>query len=83
MAPYSPPIAHYAHITLEDMSALDLQRIVGRNGRYLYTLTSHAGLKYIWMDFENKRLELWGSYNSFLRGAQQFVESAIVNRIST
>ena len=69
MAPYNPPSAHYAHIDLCGYTDDQLQSIVGKNGCNLYAMTSSHKLKYVWMDFDKKRLELWGSFGVFAAGA--------------
>jgi hypothetical protein len=62
MAPYSPPISHYAHIKLpSDSSHAAMRYLMGINGRKLYKWTLNFGLKYMWLDVEEKRMEIWAS----------------------
>lgn len=81
MAPYCPPDAHYAHISMDGLSKEQLNYITGVKGRNLYKWTSRYGLKYMWMDFENKRLELWGAFSAFENGALPKVVSEIEKKM--
>ena len=81
MTHYEPPIAHYAHINMSEFTNEQLKKIIGVNGKRLYAITTRYNLKYVWMDFTNKRLELWGSYNAFLKGARQNIQKEILKTI--
>jgi hypothetical protein len=82
MAPYSPPNSHYAHINLpKNVDSEQIKWIIGEHGKNLYEWTQICELKYIWMDFNNKRLELWGDYGAFAEGATSRVNSFIYNKL--
>ena len=83
MAPYDPPDAHYAHIDLSQYDKESLNKIVGRRGYNLYGMTKRHKLKYVWLDFETKRLELWGSYKNFLSGVSENILKDIETTIKS
>jgi hypothetical protein len=58
---YNPPIAHYSHISVKDVSEEQMKRIMGVNGSYFKSFTEVTGLKYVWWNKENNVIELWGS----------------------
>ena len=82
MAPFNPPIAHYAHIDLSYISDDKLKKIVGHKGIKLYDLTTDYNLQYIWMDYENKRLQLWGTESQFNKGVRHKIENHIKRYMS-
>jgi hypothetical protein len=52
---------HYAHINLPSDSSIGaMSYIMGTNGNNLYNWTKHFGLiiKFLWLDFEEKKLEI-------------------------
>lgn len=78
MAPYNPPVAHYAQIKLNsECTKLGLEFIFGPKHSNLYLWTSQYKLHYIWFDYEKNTLELWGPYQSFKDGCRD----AILNHI--
>uniref|UniRef100_A0A6C0F610 K Homology domain-containing protein n=1 Tax=viral metagenome TaxID=1070528 RepID=A0A6C0F610_9ZZZZ len=81
MAPFDPPIAHYAHINLMDIDEAKLRKMVGHKGINLYEITKHYNLQYVWMDYKNKRLQLWGTESQFRRGVRQLIEKYIRYKI--
>lgn len=82
MAPYSPPNAHYAHINLpSDLDTPQMKWLIGEHGVNLYDWTQKSNLKYLWMDFKNKRLELWGNYNAFEYGAKELVDNFLNDKL--
>lgn len=82
MAPYTPPNTHYAHIDLSHLNDEDLHNIVGPHGTHLYTLTTKYRLRYMWMNYEAKRLELWGCFESLKDGAREAIAGHIRNTIT-
>lgn len=77
MAPYKPPFAHYAHVNLHAFSETSMMKMIEEKGKFLYDLTKEHGLKYVWLDMDNKRLELWGTYDKFTSGVTQKIASQI------
>lgn len=77
MAPYNPPNAHYSQV---DVSAYDEKMIlsmIGKGGQGFYNLTDYLRMEYVWYDQERKVIELWGSFNSFKRGAADKLRRAL------
>ena len=70
MAPYEPPIAHYAHLNVADYNENMILCMIGKGGKGFYNLTNYLGLEYIWYDTDEKRIELWGSEHAFINGAR-------------
>jgi hypothetical protein len=73
MAPYNPPIAHYAHIDVSGYAENKILCMIGKEGKGFYWLTRHLGLQYLWYNKEKKLIELWGSYRSLANGAREKV----------
>lgn len=70
MAPYEPPIAHYAHLNVSEYDENMILCMIGKGGKGFYRLTDYLGLEYVWYDTNEKRIELWGSYNALANGAK-------------
>lgn len=82
MPPYAPPNTHYAHIDLSHLSDEELHDIVGPRGTHLYALTSKYRLRYVWMNYEYKRLELWGCFESLKDGAREAIAGHISSTLT-
>ena len=70
MAPYEPPTAHYAHLNVPEYDESMILCMIGKGGKGFYRLTNYLGLEYVWYDSEQKRIELWGSYEALANGAR-------------
>ena len=70
MAPYEPPIAHYAQLDVSQYSVDTILCAVGKGGHGFYKLTDRLRLEYVWYDIDRKVIELWGSYSSLKYGAK-------------
>lgn len=82
MAPYSPPIAHYAHINFPvEIDTPAMKYAMGINGINLYNWTQKFGLQYVWLDYKCKRLELWGNEIAFQKGATMFIQNMIYRKL--
>lgn len=79
MAPYQPPIAHYAHLNISDYDESMILCMIGKGGQGFYRLTNYLGLEYLWYDSTEKRIELWGSYNSLANGAVNKLTKSLDN----
>ena len=68
MAPYNPPIAHYAHLNLvQEFGPIyedEIKAIVGEHGANFKTITKDSGVKYIWLNKDTNCIEIWGSENN-------------------
>jgi hypothetical protein len=65
MAPYNPPIKHYAHLKVDLYSEDMLDMFMGPRGSRFYDLTQRLGVYYIWWNKKNQVIEVWGPYESF------------------
>jgi len=70
MAPYEPPIAHYAHLNVSEYDENMILCMIGKGGKGFYHLTNYLGLEYLWYDTVDKRIELWGPESTFVKGAR-------------
>jgi hypothetical protein len=77
MAPYEPPVAHYAHVDVSDYDESMILCMVGKGGEGFYKITDWLKLDYVWFDSENKRIELWGPFKSFENGCRQKLENSL------
>ena len=71
---YSPPVrhgAHYAHINLQICDKKFLVDLVGQSGNFLEKMTNKYCASYLWMDFQNKRLEIWASEHEHRHGIKK------------
>ena len=71
MAPYNPPLAHYAHINLKGFNEAVIQQLIGHRGKGLYDITALCNLRYVWYNHDSQILELWGPYKAFVGGARE------------
>ena len=71
MAPYDPPIAHYAHVDVSGYEQTQILGMIGKGGKGFYWLTQKLGLEYLWYNQERNIIELWGSYRSLANGARE------------
>jgi hypothetical protein len=67
MAPYDPPVAHYAHVKVGEYPDAVIFSFMGKGGSVFYKLTSLLGLRYMWYNESLKVIELWGSYEAMKR----------------
>ena len=82
MAPYNPPNTHYAQIDLpKDINMHKMKYIMGVKGYNLYNWTKKVNLDYVWIDFNKKQVELWGSYEVFANGAKKKLKNCIELKI--
>ena len=82
MAPYCPPIAHYAHINFPvEAGTQAMKYAMGINGVNLYNWTQKFGLQYVWLDYKSKRLELWGNEGAFQKGATMYIQNMINRKL--
>ena len=65
MAPYNPPVKHYAHLKIDLYSDDMIAAFMGRHGRRFYELTKRLGVYYIWWNKGLRVIEVWGPYESF------------------
>ena len=65
MAPYNPPIKHYAHLKIDLYSDDMIAAFMGHRGRRFYELTKRLGVYYIWWNKDIRVIEVWGPYESF------------------
>ena len=79
MAPYNPPDTHYAHLDVSEYEEGMILCMVGKGGKGFYKITSWLGLDYLWYDAKDKRIELWGSYETHQNGAQCKLKMALDN----
>ena len=77
MAPYSPPIAHYAHIAVSDNDVKHLPMLIGKEGKRFKFWTKKYNLQYIWYNSQQQCIELWGPFHSFETGCKDAIENEI------
>ncbi len=65
MAPYNPPIKHYAHLKIDLYSDNMIAEFMGHRGSKFYELTKRLGVHYIWWNKNLRVIEVWGPYESF------------------
>lgn len=65
MAPYNPPVTHYAHLKVDMYSSDMIMEFIGARGCRFYNLTSKLNVRYIWFNDITKVIEVWGPYESF------------------
>lgn len=65
MAPYAPPIAHYAHIRVDLYDDDMISKFMGSGGWRFYSLTDKLKMSYIWWNRKLRIIEVWGPYSSF------------------
>lgn len=58
MAPYCPPIAHYAHVKVP--SGTNMLYKIGKRGVNFKNLTSQLKVNYIWWNQAQDVVEIWG-----------------------
>lgn len=71
MAPYCPPIAHYAHLDVSMYPEEHMLYCIGKEGKGFYNQTERLGLEYLWWNQELNVVELWGSFKALESGAKQ------------
>lgn len=73
-AKYNPPIergsSHYAHIKLDNIDTDILLSLMKNKGKFLKYLSDKYVVSYLWIDIENKHLEIWGNENVFRKGVK-------------
>ena len=79
MAPYNPPVAHYAHVKVEESDMESLPMLIGKKGNNLKYWTQKYGLQYIWYNNDTKCIEMWGPYKSFEMGCKEGIENEMMN----
>lgn len=79
MAPYDPPMAHYAHINTSEYDENMILCMIGKGGQGFYKITDWLKLDYVWYDSDNKRIELWGPFESFKNGARDKLINSLEN----
>ena len=81
MAPYNPPRSscHYSQIDVKDYDKNMILCMIGKGGSGFYKLTNYLNLNYVWYDSDREVIELWGSYEALLGGAQDKLK----NRLET
>jgi len=62
---YTPPIGFYNQITI-NLTTSELRQLVGRNGCNFKFLTRKFNLSYIWLNKEQKVIEIWGKTENLL-----------------
>jgi len=71
MAPYNPPLNNnYSEIDVSHYPEGMMWKVVGKEGRNFYDITTYARLAYVWYNDERKIVELWGSESAFDHGAR-------------
>ena len=80
MAPYDPPIAHYAHLDVSMFPEEHILRCIGKEGNGFYRQTSRLGLDYLWWNQELNVVELWGSFNALKAGAKEKLKHWIASK---
>tara|TARA_B100001094_G_scaffold333430_1_gene412107 strand:+ start:17298 stop:17576 length:279 start_codon:yes stop_codon:yes gene_type:complete len=78
MPSYNPPIAHYAHVNVSSYDPNVLFSAIGRDGWIFKKLTNKLGLTYLWWDMDNQRVELWGPFESFQKGATKHIADHVL-----
>ena len=63
---YNPPIAHYSHINVSNISDEVLNKVMGINGAYFKAFTEIFGLYYVWWNKDLKVIEFWGPMHVML-----------------
>lgn len=81
MAPYNPPRSscHYSQIDVKEYDKNMILCMIGKGGSGFYKLTNYLKLNYVWYDSDREVIELWGSYEALLDGAQDKLK----NRLET
>lgn len=79
MAPYNPPNSHYSCVDVSNYEDSMILCMVGKGGKGFYNITNWLKLDYVWFDSENKKIELWGPYDSLKAGAKQKLETSLYN----
>ena len=64
MAPYDPPNAHYAHVSVAHMPEKNILRAIGPNGYNFKLLTDIWHIQYLWWNQKNNVIEIWGNHDS-------------------
>jgi hypothetical protein len=64
MAPYDPPVMHYAHLKVDLYDDDMIKGFMGPRGSRFYNLTSRLKVRYIWWNRDLKVIEIWGPYES-------------------
>ena len=73
MAPYDPPVAHYAQMDVSMFDEDTMFEFIGKSGKRFYWLTKYLELDYLWYDKERRVIELWGPHNSLVNFQSEFV----------
>ncbi len=79
MAPYDPPIAHYAQLDVSQYPLELLLAVIGKGGQGFYRITDRLNLEYVWYDIDRKIVELWGSYSALKHGAADKLNKILKN----
>lgn len=77
MAPYNPPVAHYAHVNVYDYDENDIIMAMGQNGSEFKRLTSECNVKYVWWNKNNKVVEIWGNFE-YMQNALEKIEQHLM-----
>lgn len=80
MAPYDPPIAHYAHLDVSMFPEEHMLHCIGKDGIGFYRQTSRLGLDYLWWNQDLNVVELWGSFRSLKVGAKDKLKQWLASK---
>lgn len=80
MAPYDPPIAHYAHLDVSMFPEEHMLHCIGKDGIGFYRQTSRLGLDYLWWNQDLNVVELWGSFRSLKAGAKDKLKQWLASK---
>lgn len=68
---YNPPNSHYRHFSCPEEWAGLMPKIIGKEGRNFIFLTEKCGVRYIWHDVPNNRVEIWGPHNRLMQAEKR------------
>ena len=75
---YNPPAnAHYTQINVGDINSEVMKIVIGKNGKVFKAITHQSNVQYIWYNFENKYIEIWGPEHNL-----QDAYDRIINRLT-
>lgn len=63
MAPYNPPIAHYCHVSVSNLTDETILKAIGKAGYHFKKITNDCGANYIWWNKDLKVIEIWGPFS--------------------